>query len=584
MGGMLVAGVFLVAGFAVLEIGLRVAGYGKDSSFLRVTESSDGRRWYRENRDFTHRFFPQEMVRRPLPFRIPVGKDPDVIRIVVLGSSAAMGDPEASFSFARVLECLLAEAYPNLKFEVINAAITAINSNVVLRIAKDIAPIQPDVLVVYEGNNEVIGPFGPTGVLVPVLNSRVAISTYLWFRALRTVQWLSQVSDRVSAANSGSSEAWGGMAMFLQHALDREDPRLLRVETRFSENLSAIVSAAAGAQVLLCTVLTNEKDFAPFLSLHAPASEVEKSLKDLVDDGDRAMQSGDWLGAVSHYRKALELDPKPASVHFRLGRALLAAGRNPQAAESFAEARDRDALRFRTDSRLNAAIRSVGNQLGDRGALVDLASALAGVCGQGILGDELLYEHVHLNFQGNYQVALRLLEAMRKWIPHEGVSPDDPWARVADYAEVRLRLGYTLYEQSMIALELLQRFRAAPFNQQEDAAIRLQQWTERWQTMEGLLKQEDQKERIFAHYHHALALNPEDWVLQRNFGMALVALGRADEAIPWLEKGQSWIPDDPDLLFALATAYVHIGRSHDAQATWNLLRDLEPRYPGLPGS
>jgi tetratricopeptide (TPR) repeat protein len=584
IGGLLIAVLFLSIGLLVLELGLLFAGFGKDSRYWRLVQSDDGERWYRENRECTHRFFPQKMIRRPQPMRIPEVKERNTVRIVILGSSAAMGDPEASFSIARVLQCLLTEAYPALRFEVVNAAITAINSHVVVRIAEDVARLQPDLLVVYEGNNEVIGPFGPTGVLVPFLNSRTVISIYLWFRGLRTVQWFNQLSDGFSDRNSGVSESWGGMAMFLQHSLDRDDPRLSRVEGHFRKNLQSIVKLgeAVGAGVLLCTVLTNEKDFAPFLSLAPPRPESSDSWLKTVRSGDGAMQSGNWEDAIMKYRSAMEFYDQSASLHFRLGRALLAAGRIDDAAESFAEARDRDTLRFRTDSRLNEVIRSVGDDLGDRSELVDLSKDLATFCSQGILGDELLYEHVHLNFQGTYLVAVRLLDAVRDWISQEHMDGIAQPARVADYAEVRLRLGYTLYEQFLITHELLQRFRAPPFNQQEDAAIRLQLWSERWKTMEELLKNADQQERIFAHYRQALELNPEDWVLQRNFGMALVGLGRAEEAIPWLEKARAWISDDPDLLFALATAYDRTHRSIDGRSTWTALRGLEPRYPGLP--
>ena len=48
-----------------------------------------------------------------------------------------------------------------LTFEVINAAVTSMNSHVARRIAKDCAAHDPDVFIIFMGNNEVVGPYGP---------------------------------------------------------------------------------------------------------------------------------------------------------------------------------------------------------------------------------------------------------------------------------------------------------------------------------------------------------------------------------------------------------------------------------------
>ena len=50
-----------------------------------------------------------------------------------------MGDPEPAFGAGRYLEALLRERFPARKFEVVNVAITAINSHVIRAIARDCA-------------------------------------------------------------------------------------------------------------------------------------------------------------------------------------------------------------------------------------------------------------------------------------------------------------------------------------------------------------------------------------------------------------------------------------------------------------
>src|SRR5690606_2449149 len=132
-----IAAVLLVSG--LLEVALRLTGFGRDPAFFRHERAADGSRWIRENRDFALTYFPRALVRRPQAFRLPVEKAADSYRIFILGSSAAMGDPEASFSIARLLEAMLREAYPQVRFEVVNAAITAINSHVTRAVAADCA-------------------------------------------------------------------------------------------------------------------------------------------------------------------------------------------------------------------------------------------------------------------------------------------------------------------------------------------------------------------------------------------------------------------------------------------------------------
>ncbi|MGB8368108.1 MAG: hypothetical protein WCF71_02315 [Verrucomicrobiia bacterium] len=77
-----------------------------------------------------------------------------------MGESAARGEPEPPYAASRYLETLLNERFPNTHFEVINLGITAINSHVILPIARDCAHADGDLWIIYMGNNEMVGPFG----------------------------------------------------------------------------------------------------------------------------------------------------------------------------------------------------------------------------------------------------------------------------------------------------------------------------------------------------------------------------------------------------------------------------------------
>ena len=117
--------------FGALELGLRVGGYGRNPHFFLDGSKVEERRVLIDNREFGRWVFPQGMDRAPFPnpFVLNEHKQRGTYRIFVLGESAAMGFPEPSFSFSRVLEIMLRERYPDTRFEVVNAAMCAFSGS-----------------------------------------------------------------------------------------------------------------------------------------------------------------------------------------------------------------------------------------------------------------------------------------------------------------------------------------------------------------------------------------------------------------------------------------------------------------------
>ncbi len=583
----LYTGIATVLGTACLlgatELALRIAGYGYSPHFARRSTRGNDIPVWRENRWCTAPYFSPELVRRPVPFSLPIPKPAGTYRIFVLGSSAAMGDPEPSFSLARMLTTLLQRAYPHERFEVVNAGITAINSHVVRGIAEDCTALEPDLFVVYEGNNEVIGPFGPSGVFAPFLRSEAAVRTAVWAKGTRTGQALNALGRLIASKRTGPIE-WGGMQMFLDQQIPLVDPRLDDVAAHFQANLLAIARSAhrAGASTLLCTVLTNQRDFAPFMSRHRAG----------LSAADLARWNGEVTAAIAaerehrfdvaeqHFRRALEIDDEHAELVFRLGRLMLQVGRDAEARSLLGRAQDLDTLRFRTDSRLNNTIRAAA-AIAPGATLVDLARDLADESAHGIPGDDLLYEHVHLNFRGTYDAAKRILPFIVTDLKRRGIIRSDP-AEILSIDQMRQELGYTTYEQTMIAIELRKRFRAPPFTGQIDDGLRVETWARRVQAGEALLSRPEATDALASIYSAALRASPDDWVIARNAGSMLVARGRPAEAIPLLRHALENIPDDADTLAALALAYRGAGEEQDAVATFAKVRALEPHHPLLP--
>ncbi|HXH08104.1 MAG TPA: tetratricopeptide repeat protein, partial [Vicinamibacterales bacterium] len=352
--------VALLLPFALLgavEIGLRVAGAGYPSGFfIRVP----GREAWTTNPRFGWRFFPSELARTPLVALVPVSKPAEAYRIFVIGESAAMGVPEPAFGFARVLEVMLADRFPDRRIEVVNTAMTAINSHVLAEIARDAARLRPDLFIVYAGHNEVVGPFGPATVFGRPVPARPLVRARVLLSRTRTGQVLARAIAR--RARPAFPE-WRGMEMLTSQRIAEGDPRLETVYAAFRRNLEAVVERglAAGARVIVAVPASNLADHPPFASAHRPGlPERDRARWErLRGEGDAALARGTPLEAAKAFEAALAIDDRVADLHFRLGRALLQAGEAKGAERHFRRARDLDLLRFRADTRIEAIAREV---------------------------------------------------------------------------------------------------------------------------------------------------------------------------------------------------------------------------------
>src|ERR1019366_1092749 len=105
--------------FGLLEISLRLGGYGFPTQFL-LPSSNRGQPTLVQNNQFGWRFFGRNMARLPHPISITQKKSAGTIRIFVFGESAAYGDPQPAFGLPHLLEVMLSLRHPGVKFEVIN--------------------------------------------------------------------------------------------------------------------------------------------------------------------------------------------------------------------------------------------------------------------------------------------------------------------------------------------------------------------------------------------------------------------------------------------------------------------------------
>jgi tetratricopeptide (TPR) repeat protein len=507
---------------ALLEVVLRWVGYGYPTAFA-LKANVRGNEVFVDNAQFSRRYFPRGLDRSPPPFRFAAHKPANTTRIFVFGESAAMGDPQPSYGFARILELLLRNGYPERKFEVINAGVTAINSHVIRDIARDLAPRQGDIWIIYMGNNEVVGPFGAGTVFGAQTPSRALIRAQLAFKKLRVGQLAEDLRYRIGGRSR--PRTWEGMEMFLKQRVRMDDPRLAKVYQHFEANLRDIIETGsrAGARIVLSTVASNLKDCPPFASMHAREFRNTNQWELAYNEGVERQREINPRLALESFARAAALDDRYAKLQFRLGRCALELGRTNEAAKAFGLARDLDALRFRADTQINKII--AAQAAAHKLKLVDAADVVNRQSTNGIAGDEFLFEHVHFNFEGNYLLASVLADAVAG---AEGRVPSRAAQRLTG-EECARRLGFTTWDQLQLADEMVRRFQQPPFTDQLDQAARLGRWESRRDDLRNRW-QPDGFEPAVQMYRQALTDAPDDWVLHENFAKLLQNLGEPKQA------------------------------------------------------
>lgn len=511
----------------LFELGLRLLGYGRPTSFA-IKEQIENRWYYTKNLRFTWRFFPRDIAPDGSAFVYPVEKSPGTIRIFVLGGSAAQGDPVPAYGLARMLRVLLRHQYPGTAFEVINTGIAAINSHVVREIAREVARHEPDLMIVYLGNNEVIGPFGAGNPLLPLSHSLALIRARLWAKKTGLGQLLANVAYAVRS-DPDSVKAWRGMEEFLEGQVRADDAALRRTYSHFRRNLADICAAARDRHVplILCTVGVNLRDSAPFASLHrSDLDEADRRRwSRLYNDAVEHQVAQRFKQAVTSFQEAARIDDRFADLHYHLGKCHWAMKSYEQARSSFVLARDLDTLRFRADTEINRIIRTAAESGRDAGVrLVDVARAFAERSPNGVPGEELFDEHVHMNFTGNYVLARALLAQVCALLPERLRRGPARRSPLGEFEAAR-RLAMTSHDRMLVLSAVVDRIGKPPFTNQLDAPDRDARLRRKLAALAEAARRQPLHE-VRSWYERALEQDPNDWVLRDRFAMHLTALGR----------------------------------------------------------
>ena len=460
---------FLLLG--AVELGLRFRGLYTPTAFWLPTEVPGE---LTPNPHFADRFVGRTLARMARSGRVQEHPAPGTLRIVVFGESAALGDPEPAFGMSRCLEALLEGRFPGRKVEVINTAITALNSHAIREAARDSRRLGADFWVIYAGNNEVIGPFGPGSTAAGTTPSLLTTRLGLRLRQTALGQWLT---DRPAVSGDGLSmtQRWTGLELFLNRQVAASDPRLSPVRENFRANLSDIVrlGTGSGAKVLLSTMAVNLVDCPPFSTLSASETNRPEFAKwSLAAAAARNQdEQGALAEAVAAWTNAAALWPDDAETSYRLGLARLNAAEIAAGRTELETARDLDSLRFRADSGILQVIRDVAKAAPTESVrLMDASQELRGTDPERPPGADLFFEHVHLRPEGNYRLARMFAEQIAGWLetPAAGARSTN-WLAMNPCLE---RLGWSPFAESRLWGQIRALCERPPFSHQSNRKLR----------------------------------------------------------------------------------------------------------------
>jgi tetratricopeptide (TPR) repeat protein len=369
------------------------------------------------------------------------------------------------------------------------------------------------------------------------------------------------------------------MAMFAQQKVAAQDPRIRRVHEHFRANLTAILDDGekAGARLLLSTVASNLKDCAPFASLPRPglAPEARSRWETLYAAGVKAQEEQRHAEALIPFQQALEMDDQYADLHFRLGQVFWALERFDEARACLVKARDADALRFRPDTQINATIRQMAAARGGRLDLVDAEEVLSQRSPHRTVGGELLYEHVHLNFEGNYWLARAYAESIaRRWGAATATRAGAEWLSGIECAR---RLARTSWNEAQALEDLQRRTEQPPFTFQLDHAMKTRELERKLAALHQQTKTVALK-LIANDYRAVLAVRTNDAMIWRNYGRLLEALGNYPAAVEAWRKVLELFPHFAHGYGELGGLFNKVGRPAEARDAFQTALRLRPGF------
>ena len=389
-----------LAVLALAEVALRAGGVASERQELFVAVPQDTR-YVVVNPRFAGRYFAgfePDVAPQPFLRDKPAGTQ----RYFVLGGSSAAGFPyQFHHGFPARLGEMLRLNRPGERVEVINLAMTAVNSYTLWDIHRELLRFDPDGILIYAGHNEYYGAFGAAvvpGWMRPMSVRRLVLRLQrLHLVAVATGLFRRSGSGAGTGSDAPGSDAPGSPADRTLMARMAEDRLVRRGEGRYEEgirhferNMGDIVGTYRlhGIPVYLATVVSNKKGQPPLSG--------DEQAEDYFERAEAASRQPDERGEPGQHAQPGEPGQKtPGDRHVSPAQP----GLVPEAAKDlYRRAKEEDPLRFRAPERINRSIRWLAEISG-----VTLVDMHAATTPEGVplpFAPEYFTDHLHPDHRG----------------------------------------------------------------------------------------------------------------------------------------------------------------------------------------
>lgn len=579
--------VFLI----LFEAVLRMAGYGDDLHLARRIEAK-GRIWWEINQNVGRRYFglQPEFARQAEEARLAYAKPANSFRVICLGESSMAGFPyNKNAAMPGILRTYLQQLFPDREIEVVNLGIAAINSFAVRDLMRDVLALAPDVILIYAGHNEFYGALG-AGSTFSLGGNRTLVNLYLRLLRYRTFYLLQQTVRQVAGSlqNRAISTTKSVMeTMARQQTIPYGSEVFKIASAAFAKNLDETLALARAARVpvLVGNLVSNLKDQPPFVSASSLnlRAEEEKDWRNIFAAGEQLLQAGQPQLALEKFLSAARIDSSPAQLSFNLAKCFLSAGDSGKAAPLFSRARDLDLLRFRAPDTFNVIIETVCKK--NAVPMIDLERAFRARSRGGIIGNELIAEHLHPTAHGYALMAKVFLQGLQtaNLLP---ASVDS--ARLANLPENLTALNITVLDEEIGRLRILSLTSEWPFQQaihlpvamdaqiaplvQEIATRYLNReisWGQAHVALAEQLTKMKKYEAALAEYRALAQEYSDEHAVFENVGETLISLQRYVEALPAFTRALVLNPNSPLARAGVGKAFMFLARYPEAEAAFH---------------
>jgi lysophospholipase L1-like esterase len=403
--------------FVLFELGLRLVNFGQ--SVPLFIENSAHTDYLLARPDLMKRYFPfaknAPTVTMETDFFL-AKKPENGVRIFVQGGSTAAGFPYGlGASLSGTLEQRLRQSMPQHEVEVVNTAMSAVNSHTLLDIADEIIAQAPDMVLIYTGHNEFLGIMGASSNFT-TSSSFWLTRVMLWlkdYRLYQLFQWLYadfQNNDDAQSKASNNNLQPNRTTMMSKVAANQSiayNSKLYDAGLhQFSTNMSDLLAKykGAGIPVFIASIASNHKDQAPLKS-----SDIEPEFLPITAKlAPSAQFSSQDLTNIS---TTLEKS-QSADLHYELGLFLSSRSQTALAAKHYELAINHDLLKFRAPQAINSIIQTLA--IKHKANFVDTNAYFKARSEGGIVGNNLMLEHLHPNLRGYYVISESFYQSIKQ--------------------------------------------------------------------------------------------------------------------------------------------------------------------------